>query len=73
MKPKEKANELFNNFYMILLLSDSDHSEEILVSALAKKCAIIAIDEILKLFKPLPYSDNVVRYWELVKREVKKL
>lgn len=44
---KEKANELFNKFYMILFDSDSDKGEEYLVSLLAGKCAILCVDEIL--------------------------
>lgn len=44
---KQKANELFNKFYMTLFDSDSDKGEEILVSILAGKCAILCVDEII--------------------------
>jgi hypothetical protein len=48
MNPKDKAQEIFNSFYMILFDSESDKGEEILVSMLAKKCAIEAVTQIIQ-------------------------
>ena len=69
MKPQEKAQELINSFsphaknwdcfYDIPL--DENHT---------KKCALIAVDEILSLF----VSDcEDTRYWQEVKQEIEKL
>ena len=49
MNPKEKATQLFNKYYVSILEIDHDLSEEIIISILAKKHALIALDEILKV------------------------
>jgi hypothetical protein len=69
MKPKEKAQELINSFsphaknwdcfYDIPL--DENH---------AKKCALIAVDEILSLF--INECEDT-SYWQEVKNELEKL
>jgi hypothetical protein len=69
MKPQEKAQELINSFsphaknwdcfYDIPL--DENH---------AKKCALIAVDEILSLF--INECEDT-RYWQEVKNEIEKL
>lgn len=46
MTPSQEAKHLFNLFYMELLQADSDVSEEIVISNLSKKCAMICCDEI---------------------------
>jgi len=72
---KEKANELFNKFYMILLDSDSDKGEECLVSLLAIKCAILCVDEILSAidWHDFETPNKEVEFWGQVKLEIKKL
>jgi len=75
MTPKEKAQELFNKHYMPLLESESDLSEEILVSILARKAALITVDEIL-LSNPTWFIDQMKsthKYWEKVKSEIELL
>ena len=69
MKPQEKAQELINSFsphaknwdcfYDIPL--DENH---------AKKCALIAVDEILSLF--INECEDT-KYWQEVKQELEKL
>jgi hypothetical protein len=69
MKPQEKAQELINSFsphaknwdcfYDIPL--DENH---------AKKCALIAVDEILSLF--INECEDT-SYWQTVKNELEKL
>jgi len=49
MTPKEKAVQLFNKYYVSILEVNNDLSEEIIISILAKKQAIIAVDEILNV------------------------
>lgn len=41
---KKEAGDIYNRFYMILFDSDSDKSEEINVSTLAKACAYEAVN-----------------------------
>lgn len=73
MNPKEKATQLFNKYYVSILEINHDLSEEIIISILAKKHALIAVDEILSAnhiwYKgTIPYN-----YWQQVKNEIEKL
>jgi hypothetical protein len=72
MTPKQKANELFFKYYEIIKRTLSlDH---VIIS---KKCAIIAVDEILSLSKISSLRrDDVymeLEYWIEVKQEIEKL
>ena len=54
------------------------HSEEISVywKELAKQCALIAVDEIIKADPILPcdiYGKSALMYWNEVKQEIEKL
>ena len=60
MTPKEKSIELFDKFDSILF-KEYDNLE-------AKKCALIAVDEILNLDY---YCGSL--YWQEVKQEIEKL
>ena len=48
MNPKEKATQLFNKYYVSILGIDNDLSEDIIISILAKKHCLIAVDEIIE-------------------------
>ena len=56
MTPEQKANELVRQFSWIDCSSD------------AKQCALICVDEILKIYQLDSYS-----FWKEVKQEIKKL
>ena len=73
MTPKEKAQELYDKMYDYSLFEEE-----------AKRCALIAVDELIK------YHDNIMdvvryelpsnivavipyKYWEDVKQEIEKL
>jgi len=70
MTPKEKAKELFdkmfepNNHYM----NKNIEIDKII----AKQCALIAVDEILKITWVDKFL-TVEEYWEEVKQEIEKL
>ena len=71
MTPKEKANELFHKFCYAIRTeeTDSGYFTNVLY---AKNCALIAVDEILKITwvdKFLTVED----YWNEVKQEIEKL
>ncbi len=82
MTPKEKAQELvdkFNNVEIYISIEPKDiecqikHTE----GDAAKQCAIIAVDEMIKLLVDLSgdsftYVNDVIYYQE-VKHEIKKL
>ena len=67
MNPKEKAKDLVCNFYAI---QSNDYNYGINWE-MAKQCALIAVDEILKTLKP-PCL-NEYSYWKEVKTEIKLL
>lgn len=77
MNHKEKAKDIFNQHYMVLFDSETDASEEILITHLSQKMALISVNLILE---SSPYSvhhkyydqDNF-DYWQEVKKELKKL
>jgi hypothetical protein len=64
MTPKEKAKELYWKYYQNI--SDTSFPEET-----AKKCALIAVDEILDNLEDNTGKD--IKYWQEVKQEIEKL
>jgi len=76
MTPKEKAKELTYRFYRIIPLDKMTIDYN-----LAKKCALIAVDEILNI-NPFSFYDKrfhldrikeYEKYWKEVKQEIEKL
>lgn len=66
MKQKEKAKNLFDKMF------SSSRSIEVEQS---KKCALVAVDEIIKTIEYSSQADEMSKtsYWEEVKTEIKKL
>jgi hypothetical protein len=62
MTPKEKAEEIIQDFYNVRAISVEYGMEY----QMAKQCAIIAVDEIIK---SNPCEEAI--YWLDVKREIK--
>jgi len=82
MNPTEKAVQLFNTYYASILGINNDLSEEVIISILAKKQALIAVDEIYNGGLHLRYGayldefedkQNYYSYWEDVKKEINQL
>lgn len=74
MNPKEKANELFDRYYQNILIYGEELSQEITISLLTKKSALIAVNEIIKAKKlDLGIMSLDYKYWEKVKKEIQKL
>ena len=75
MKAKDKANELVDTYRMMLMNEDTDFGQEILCTIIAKKSALIAVDEIMK--QCYDYRDIDLQasydYWEQVKLEIQKI
>ena len=59
MTPKEKAQDLISKYYIFNHIGNSH----------AKKCALIAVDEILE--RDIHSFDKI--YWREVKQEIEKL
>ena len=65
MTPKEKAIELANKFYINVMLPQT----------IAKQCALIAVDEIIKEvdWHDFETPNKVLNYWQEVKQEIEKI
>ena len=79
MTPKEKAEELFDK--MFLIIENKGMYDDLYR---AKECALIAVDEILKLENPNTYNylteskEHLIvqiadNYWQEVKKEIEAL
>ena len=66
MTPKEKANELFDKFYL-----QTEYYINCGCEFLAKENALICVDEILEVESN--YYPNEIDYWTEVKQEINKL
>lgn len=79
MEPKEKARELVKKF--TLYLGTDAVGEEYYASELdAKRCALIAVDEIVEIFEFMVASNlenhqfmAILNYWDEVKQEIEKM
>jgi hypothetical protein len=69
MSAKDKAIELVDTYRIMLMNSDTECGEEILCTVIAKKAALIAVDEIVKYFE----SYVILDYWNKVKKEIQLL
>lgn len=73
MTPEEKALELFNKMYNVDCNDDADSMQY----SHAKKCALIAVDEIINELIELSNGEftfiHKVEYWNQVKHEIEKL
>jgi hypothetical protein len=65
MKAKQQAQQIFNAHYIELLLSDSDYSNEVLISVMAQKAAMVTVNYIIE-------NCNSA-FWQNVKTEIQKL
>ena len=73
--PKEKAKELFNHYYILIQDIGGELGQEILVSILAKHCALFAVREVLKEKWNIKVegSYDEYYYWEEVEHEIENL
>jgi hypothetical protein len=77
MTPQEKAKELWTTYRFALSIKNAPLGEQ--KDLIAKQCALIAVDEILKsvsVNKVLYLTDmtyQIYTYWSKVKDELEKL
>ena len=69
MTPKEKANELIEEY---LSLNDNFNKPIITDEQDAVKCAIIAVDEIIKANPYSHVGNSTIKFWQSVKSELEK-
>ena len=73
MKPKEKAINLVDSYRIVLMNEDTECGEEILCTVIAKYCALIAVDEIIKAMDNVMLPNPFKQYWQKVKQEIEAL
>lgn len=76
MTPKEKAEDLVNEYRMILMDEDTDCGNEILCSLIAIKNAKIAVDEIMYFMDKFDLDlemKHQYEWWHKVKIELASL
>ena len=66
MTPKEKAKEIVNKYWSI---GEQEWQDTPLTWEEAKQCALIAVDEILKII----HTNMEDKYWQEVKQEIENL
>jgi hypothetical protein len=69
MTPKEKANQLCMRF----LIQTTTNIPYGINKAIAKECALIAVDEILNVLNGEDFSRNAILFWSSVKKEIEAL
>ena len=69
MTPKEKAEELIINFFRI---QDDVINHETTWHE-AKQCALVAVDEIIKVLWHTHNNEIEYKFWKEVKQEIEKL
>ena len=70
MTPKEKAKELFNKFYQEAPYQEIEfYSNDVM----ARQCALIAVDEIMKLDVVWYQGSRTYEFYEEVKQEILNL
>jgi len=67
--PKQKAKELFDHYYILIQDIGGELGQEILVSILAKHCALFAAREVLQ-DKWNTEDYDQYHYWEEVEHEI---
>lgn len=66
--PKEKAEELFDRYETL----GKDFTRGVSMKEFSKQCALIAVDEIIKLPNAIGIND-LIEYWEQVKQEIEQI
>ena len=73
MEPKEKAQELVNQYKLILMDEDTDCGNEALCTSIAIKNALVAVDEVIQSFNDVMIPNPFNQYWQKVKQEIENL
>lgn len=73
MTPKEKAQDLVNQYKLILMNEDTDCGYEALCTSIAIKNALVAVDEIINNDGFTRHDDYLTEYWKEVRQEIENL
>ena len=76
MDAKDKAEQLVNEYRILLMNEDTECGNEILCTTIAKQCSLIAVDLRFEAdfnFYSIEYGEDSLEFWEEVKEEINKL
>lgn len=75
MTPVEKANEIFTHYHNLIQEQGGELGQEILVSILAKQCALFVARDMLKKIWNYEISGTYDEYyfWQAVEHEIENL
>lgn len=78
MTPQDKAKDLVDSFRIILMNEDTDCGNEILCTIISKKCAKIAVEEIIKEIRNIEFNhelnlQSTLDYFTIALIEIDKL
>ncbi len=80
MTPEDKAQDLVNQFRIVLMDEDTDCGNELLCTSIAIKNALISVNEIIQSIAKIEGIEklgviqlNQLEYWSNVKQELEKL
>jgi hypothetical protein len=72
MTAKQEAEDLLHKYRMLFMNEGEEYGEEILVSMLSMKCALITIDNLLYYSKAHGFI-ALTKHYKEVKKEIEKL
>jgi hypothetical protein len=72
MTAKQEAEDLLHKYRMLFMNEGEDYGEEILVSMLSMKCALIAVDKLLEYSKAHGFV-GLTEHYEQVKKEIENI
>jgi len=67
--PEKEAEDLVNEYRMLLMNEDTDCGNKILCTIIAKKCALVAV----KKLQQNSHSEKRDEFWQKVEYEVKMM
>ena len=71
MTEKDKAKKLIYKYRIILMNEDTDCGNEILCTIIAKECAKVCVNEIIKTNSDTgKYGNEFSKYWNEVLKEI---
>ena len=79
MTPKKEAENLINEYRMILMNENTDCGNEILCTLIAKKCALVTVGKIDNIYQKLTPKDDPycflleLEYCQEVKNQINKV
>ena len=73
MTPKQKAEEIFTHYHNLIQEQGGELGQEILVSILARQCALYAVRLLIKDNYSTEDINTLYFYWVRVQEELEKM